>query len=102
MGLATVRRPQTLADMDQLLVDLGTPDGPLARFVNIQHATPQPGQDGSVTVATSYRCWPEERSPGALVTTAFPHHVDFEPDERAIGTGVRAMAGRLAERARRG
>jgi metal-dependent amidase/aminoacylase/carboxypeptidase family protein len=41
------------------------------------------------------------RSPGALVTTGFPHHVDFEPDERAIGTGVRAMAGWLAERARR-
>jgi metal-dependent amidase/aminoacylase/carboxypeptidase family protein len=42
------------------------------------------------------------RSPDALVTTAFPHHVDFAPDERAIGTGVRAMAGWLAERARRG
>jgi metal-dependent amidase/aminoacylase/carboxypeptidase family protein len=184
VGLGTVRRPQTLEDMEQLLVDLGTPDGPLARFVNIQHATPQPSQDGSLTVATSYRCWPEARylevrddiraiaagygadaefpdapfpallsperdgtrlerhlrrslgpeqvsrmqaappfngedfalfgqripvtytflgvrSPGALVTTGFPHHVDFEPDERAIGTGVRAMAGWLAERARR-
>ena len=41
------------------------------------------------------------RAPGAPVPTAFPHHVDFEPDERAIGTGVRAMAGWLAERARR-
>jgi metal-dependent amidase/aminoacylase/carboxypeptidase family protein len=185
VGLATVRRPQTLDDMDQLLMDLGTPDGPLAQFVNIQHATPQPGENGSITVATSYRCWPEARyrevrdsiraiagrygahaefpdapfpalvcperdgsllerhlrrglgdekvsrmhaappfngedfalfgqripvtytflgvrSPGALVTTAFPHHVDFDPDERAIGTGVRAMAGWLAERARRG
>jgi len=40
------------------------------------------------------------RSPGAPVTTAFPHHVDFDPDERAIAVGVRAMAGWLAERAR--
>jgi hypothetical protein len=40
------------------------------------------------------------RAPGALITTAFPHHVDFDPDERAIGVGVRAMAGWLAERAR--
>jgi acetylornithine deacetylase/succinyl-diaminopimelate desuccinylase-like protein len=61
VDLATVRRPQTLDDMEQLLVDLGTPDGPLARFVNIQHATPRPGRNGSVTVATSYRCWPEVR-----------------------------------------
>ena len=41
------------------------------------------------------------RSPGAPIPTAFPHHVAFEPDERAIGTGVRAMAGWLAERGRR-
>lgn len=181
--LATVAPPQTLDEMARLLVDLETPDGPLARFVNIQHATPQAGEDGSVTVQLSYRCWPEERyrevresvgaiaaryggraefpeapfpalvcperdgtrlerrlrrelgrrqvtrmhavppfngedyalfgqrlpvtysflgvrSPGALITTAFPHHVDFDPDEGAIGVGVRAMAGWLAERGR--
>ncbi len=184
VGLATVVPPRDLAEMEQLVVDFATPDGPLARFVNIQHATPQAGTDDSVTVALSYRCWPEERyrevrrsvrtiaarydgravfpdapfpalvaperdgtrlehhlrrefghqrvarmyavppfngedyalfgrripvtysflgvrSPGAPIPTSFPHHVAFEPDERAIGTGVRAMAGWLAERGRR-
>lgn len=183
LRLATVAPPRTLAEMEQLVVDLGTPDGPLARFVNIQHATPGEEEDGSVTVRLSYRCWPEERyrevrrsiraaaapyrgraefpdppfpalvcperegtrlerhlrrqvgddrvvrmhavppfngedfalfgqrvpvtysfvgvrSPGAPITTASPHHVDFDPDEGAIGTGVRAMAGWLAERGR--
>ncbi|MFC7622212.1 M20 family metallopeptidase [Microlunatus sp. GCM10028923] len=183
LRLATVAPPTTLAAMEQLVVDLGTPDGPLARFVNIQHATPHEEADGSVTVRLSYRCWPEDRyrevrrsigtvagryrgraefpdppfpalvcperdgarlerrlrrefgagqvarmhaappfngedyalfgqripvtysfvgvrSPGAPVTAAFPHHVNFDPDEGAISTGVRAMAGWLAERGR--
>ncbi|WP_050800008.1 M20 metallopeptidase family protein [Streptomyces himastatinicus] len=39
------------------------------------------------------------RAPGAPVTTAYPHFPDFAPDERAIGLGVRAMAGWIAERA---
>ncbi|RNG18176.1 M20 metallopeptidase family protein [Streptomyces botrytidirepellens] len=38
------------------------------------------------------------RAPGAPVTTAYPHFPDFAPDERAIGLGVRTMAGLLAER----
>ncbi|MFD7499711.1 M20 family metallopeptidase [Streptomyces sp. NPDC059850] len=38
------------------------------------------------------------RTPGAPLTTAYPHFPDFAPDERAIGLGVRAMAGWLAER----
>ncbi|GGU06765.1 M20 metallopeptidase family protein [Streptomyces violascens] len=37
-------------------------------------------------------------APGAPITTAYPHYPDFTPDERAIGVGVRAMAGWLAER----
>ncbi|MEV5942065.1 amidohydrolase [Streptomyces sp. NPDC051994] len=41
------------------------------------------------------------RTPGATVTTSYPHFPDFTPDERAIGLGVRAMAGWLAARARR-
>ncbi|MFG3050417.1 M20 family metallopeptidase [Kitasatospora sp. NPDC048239] len=40
------------------------------------------------------------RSPGAGVMSAFPHYDTFVPDERAIGVGVRAMAGWLATRAR--
>lgn len=38
------------------------------------------------------------RAPGSDITTAAPHFPTFEPDERAIGHGVRAMAGWLAQR----
>jgi amidohydrolase len=40
------------------------------------------------------------RSPGADITTSYPHFGVFDPDEAALGLGVRAMAGWLAERAR--
>lgn len=39
------------------------------------------------------------RRPGAASATGFPHHPAFDPDESAIGVGVRAMAGWLAARA---
>jgi metal-dependent amidase/aminoacylase/carboxypeptidase family protein len=39
------------------------------------------------------------RAPGAAIETSYPHFGTFEPDERAIGHGVRAMAGWLARRA---
>lgn len=39
------------------------------------------------------------RTPGAGIMTSYPHVGTFDPDERAIGYGVRAMAGWLAERA---
>ncbi|GAA2398583.1 M20 family metallopeptidase [Actinomadura vinacea] len=38
------------------------------------------------------------RAPGADITTCYPHLGGFDPDERAIGIGVRAMAGWLAKR----
>ncbi|MDQ7910362.1 M20/M25/M40 family metallo-hydrolase [Phytohabitans sp. ZYX-F-186] len=38
------------------------------------------------------------RAPGAPVETSYPHFSAFTPDERAIGYGVRAMAGWLARR----
>lgn len=38
------------------------------------------------------------RTPGAPLTTSYPHYPDFVPDEGAIGIGVRAMAGWIAER----
>ncbi|MGW6918257.1 M20 metallopeptidase family protein [Kitasatospora sp. NPDC054939] len=41
------------------------------------------------------------RAPGAGIATSYPHYAEFAPDERAIGVGVRAMAGWLAVRARR-
>jgi metal-dependent amidase/aminoacylase/carboxypeptidase family protein len=40
------------------------------------------------------------RAPGAAIETSYPHFGDFNPDERAIGHGVRAMAGWLARRTR--
>jgi len=40
------------------------------------------------------------RAPGAAIETSYPHFGAFTPDERAIGHGVRAMAGWLADRAR--
>jgi amidohydrolase len=39
------------------------------------------------------------RRPGAGIETSYPHYVTFEPDERAIGHGVRTMAEWLAVRA---
>lgn len=38
------------------------------------------------------------RAPGAGIATSSPHLGEFDPDERAIGVGVRAMSGWLAER----
>jgi metal-dependent amidase/aminoacylase/carboxypeptidase family protein len=38
------------------------------------------------------------RRPGAGIETSAPHQDAFQPDERAIGYGVRAMAGWLAKR----
>jgi amidohydrolase len=44
--------------------------------------------------------WLGVRAPGTDVATAAPHFPPFEPDEAAIGFGVRAMAGWLARRTR--
>ncbi|MFD5556085.1 M20 family metallopeptidase [Streptomyces sp. NPDC127068] len=179
-ALATVALPQTPADLEQIVAEAQTPDGPLARFVAVR-ATARGDQ-----VNVSYRCWPQERhvevranirrlarsytgaevrfpaepfpamvcserdarplarylrsavgrntvtelhaafppfsgedfalflerlpstytflgvrAPGTPVTASYPHYPDFAPDERAIGIGVRAMAGWIAERTRR-
>ncbi|MGV9386770.1 hypothetical protein ACWDRB_64000 [Nonomuraea sp. NPDC003707] len=40
------------------------------------------------------------RAPGAAIETGYPHFGALTPDERAIGHGVRAMAGWLATRTR--
>ncbi|GAA2726082.1 MULTISPECIES: amidohydrolase [Streptomyces] len=179
-ALATVTPPQTPAELEKMVADVRTPDGPLARFVAVRARAEE------ATVRVSFRCWPQERyvgireeirrlagacagasvtfpaapfpamvcpepearalarhlrgtlgrqsvtelhaafpfngedfalyldrvpgtytflgvrTPGAPVTTAYPHYPDFTPDERAIGTGVRAMTGWIAERTRRG
>lgn len=178
-ALATVTPPQTPADLERMVADVQTPNGPLARFVAVRARAQE------ATVRVSYRCWPEERyvevradirrlarsyagaevtfpgepfpamvcpegdarslarhlrhaldrgavtelhaafpfngedfalyldripgtytflgvhTPGTPLTTGYPHYSDFAPDERAIGVGVRAMAGWVAERTRR-
>ncbi len=176
-ALATVTPPQTPADIERMVTDAQTPNGPLARFIALRASA----QEAKVSV--SYRCWPQERytevregirrlaeaypgagvgfpaepfpamvcpepdaraladhlrravggdavttlrsafppfsgedyalyldrvpgtytflgvrAPGAPITTSYPHFPDFAPDERAIGIGVRAMTGWIAER----
>ncbi|MER5602083.1 amidohydrolase [Streptomyces sp. NPDC002265] len=187
-ALATVAVPQGSADLERIVADAQTPDGPLKRFVALR-ATVQEVDRATTAqetkVSVSYRCWPQERymevrdavrraaapyadaevrfpaepfpalvcpehdahllarhlhralgpdtvtelhaafppfsgedfalyldripgtytflgvrSPGAPITTSYPHFPDFLPDERAIGIGVRAMAGWIAERTR--
>lgn len=178
-ALATVTPPQTPADLERMVADVQTPQGPLARFVAVRARA----QEAKVTV--SYRCWPQERyvqiredisrlatsypgarvsfpaepfpamvcpegdartlarhlrrafgqdavtelhaafpfngedfalyldrvpgtytflgvrAPGAPITACYPHYPDFAPDERAIGVGVRAVAGWIAQRTHR-
>jgi metal-dependent amidase/aminoacylase/carboxypeptidase family protein len=176
-SLGTVARPATPADLERLIADVQTPDGPLARFVFMQ------ARAAESEVRVSYRCWPQHRyaeirdaisrlarsagpasvdfpnkpfpalitprregrqlqrhlhrtigaertgvlhaaipfsgedyalfldripgtytflgvrAPGAAIETSYPHFGTFNPDERAIGHGVRTMAGWLATRA---
>lgn len=184
-ALNTVAFPETSEDVEQLVADFQTPDGPLATFVFMQAWPGANATDELAEVELAYRCWPEERyvevrdgidriaqadgeatvdfpadpfpalvcperdarklerhlrraawrdstlvmhtafpfngedfalfidrlpgtysylgvqAPGADITTAAPHFPSFDPDERAIGHGVRAMAGWLANRAHR-
>ncbi|WP_406202708.1 M20/M25/M40 family metallo-hydrolase [Kitasatospora sp. NBC_01560] len=180
--LGTVALPQSPADLERMVADVQTPDGPLARFL-VTQARPAkvPDAEGRVAVDVKFRCWPEERTPGireeirriaqsyggvvafpkpafpalvcpveetdalarhlrrvlgrggvtvnhtaypfngedyalflrevpgtytflgvrtpgAGIETSYPHYETFVPDERAIGVGVRAMAGWLAAR----
>jgi len=79
------------------MTDLRTPDGPLARFVFTQ----TDGEDFAYFL---------HQVPGAMVYLGvanpeagihgIPHLPDFAADERAIGVGVRAMAGFLSSRLR--
>jgi metal-dependent amidase/aminoacylase/carboxypeptidase family protein len=184
-ALGTVSPPAGPADLERLVTDLQTPDGPLAEFVFLQaQAAEAEGQpEDRAEVHVFYRCWPEHRyveirreitrlarayagasvdfpddpfpamvcperdglalrrylhrtvgrdrvgrlhaagpfngedfalfldrmpgtftflgvrTPGAPIETSYPHFGGFTPDERAIGHGVRAMAGWLARRA---
>ena len=176
-ALGTVSPPGP-GELDRLVEDFQTPDGPLAEFVYMRARAVE------TEVQLSYRCWPENRyrdirddirrlaasvagatvsfpadpfpamvcpepegyalqrylrraagrdrvgrmhaaipfngedfalflkrapgtftflgvrAPDTSVETSYPHFGTFEPDERAIGHGVRAMAGWLAARTR--
>ncbi|MFC5662369.1 M20 family metallopeptidase [Kitasatospora misakiensis] len=185
-ALGTVPLPRVPAELEAMVRDVQTPDGPLARFlVTGARVAPAPDAEGRAVVEAKFRCWPPERDaevreefrrlaqtyPGAVVTyprdpfpallcpedaanalarrlrcefgagavtvnhtafpfngedfalflervpgtysflgvrtpgagieTSYPHYETFTPDERAIGIGVRAMAGWLADRAHR-
>ncbi|WP_433088439.1 M20 metallopeptidase family protein [Dactylosporangium sp. CA-052675] len=178
-GLGTVRPPANPAELERLVAEILTPDGPLAEFVFMNASA------NGAQVRVSYRCWPEARwtavrqdidrlaaaagpatvdhpaepfpamvvpeagaraverylrrsvgddhvevmhaavpfngedfglflrripgtysflgvrRPGAPIETAYPHFGAFDPDERAIARGVRAMSGWLAHRTAR-
>jgi metal-dependent amidase/aminoacylase/carboxypeptidase family protein len=57
--LSTVHPPAGPGDMERLLLDLQSDGGPLSQYTNIQQATVQADDDGSVRVGYSFRCWPE-------------------------------------------
>ncbi|MEV7614123.1 M20/M25/M40 family metallo-hydrolase [Streptomyces sp. NPDC089799] len=181
-ALGTVPFPKDNADLERLVDQVRTPNGPLAEFL-VTRALPMDAAEGRSALRAVYRCWPEDRwsevrerirslartfpdatvtfrndqpfpalvcpeddaralarhlrhrlgprsvttlhaafpfngedyslflkkipgtysflgvrTPGAPIDTAFPHYPAFSPDERAIGVGVRGMAGWLAER----
>ncbi|WDV52391.1 amidohydrolase [Streptomyces coeruleorubidus] len=104
-ALATVTPPQTPADIERMVSDAQTPDGPFARFVALRASV----QDAKVGV--SYRCWPQERCTeireeirrlarsyaGAAVSfpaEPFPAMVCPEPDARALAHHLRRRLGR--------
>ncbi|MFG2298269.1 M20 family metallopeptidase [Streptomyces sp. NPDC048603] len=183
-AFGTVPFPKDAAELEQLVAQVRTPDGPLAEFLVTRAFKALPAGEGRLALRATYRCWPEARwpevrerirglarsfpdttvafereqpfpalvcpeddghalarhlrrrlgpravttlyaafpfngedfslflkeipgtytflgvrTPGAPIDSAFPHYPAFAPDERAIGVGVRAMAGWLAERA---
>jgi metal-dependent amidase/aminoacylase/carboxypeptidase family protein len=70
------------------------------RVVTVHAALPFKGEDFALfldRIPGTY-AFLGVRTPGAGIETSFPHLGTFTPDERAIGHGVRAMAGWLARR----
>ncbi|MGA5565133.1 M20 metallopeptidase family protein [Streptomyces platensis] len=106
-ALATVALPQTPADLERIVADAQTPDGPLAEFVAVRARAQE------TKVSVSYRCWPPERYlrvrqdihrlttsyPGAGVTfpaEPFPAMVCPERDGRVLAHHLRRTLGRDA------
>ncbi|WP_406482072.1 M20 family metallopeptidase [Streptomyces platensis] len=106
-ALATVALPQTPADLERIVADAQTPNGPLAEFVAVRARA----QEAKVSV--SYRCWPPERYlevrqdvrrlatsyPGAGLSfpaEPFPAMVCPERDARVLAHHLRRTLGREA------
>ncbi|MCC3771590.1 M20/M25/M40 family metallo-hydrolase [Streptomyces sp. UNOC14_S4] len=106
-ALATVQPPGTTAELEQLVTDIQTPDGPLARFVAVRATA----QDTGVRVSS--RCWPPEdyarvrgevrrlarARAGSEVTypgAPFPAMVCPERDADALARRLRRTLGRNA------
>ncbi|MFF9803910.1 M20 family metallopeptidase [Streptomyces coeruleorubidus] len=104
-ALATVTPPQTPADIERMVTDAQTPDGPFTRFVALRASAQE------TKVSVSYRCWPQERYTevreeirrlaepyvGAAVSfpaEPFPALVCPEPDARALTRHLRRRLGR--------
>ncbi|MET9527664.1 M20 metallopeptidase family protein [Streptomyces coeruleorubidus] len=104
-ALATVTPPQTPADIERMVTDAQTPEGPFARFVALRASAQE------TKVSVSYRCWPQERYTevreeirrlaepyaGAAVSfpaEPFPALVCPEPDARALARHLRHRLGR--------
>lgn len=109
-ALATVAPPQTPADLERMVADVQTADGPLARFVVARARALEADAEGGATVQVSYRCWPEERYvevredvrrlvkpyAGALVSfpaDPFPAMVCPEKEANALGRHLRGVLG---------
>jgi|GEM_PF-2272979 len=106
-ALATVALPQTPADLERIVADAQTPNGPLAEFVAVRARAQE------TTVSVSYRCWPPERylevrqdvrrlatsHPGAGLSfpaEPFPAMVCPERDARVLAHHLRRALGRDA------
>ena len=72
------------------------------RTVALHAALPYSGEDYALFLDESPGTFTflGVRRPGADIKTAYPHFGAFNPDERAIGYGVRTMAGWLSHRTR--
>lgn len=72
------------------------------RVVRLHAALPFNGEDFALFLGRAPGTYTllGVRSPGSSIESSSPHFGAFEPDERAIGYGVRVMAGWLAGRTR--
>lgn len=81
-ALSTVAPPASPEQLRQMIEDLQTPDGPLARFVFAVTGV-DPAPDGSADAWAALRAWPDDRYPALrdeLRRLAGGNHVEFPPE----------------------